>query len=80
MFNLSCLCHTSYASIFCRKIVNGVTIYFIVSSKIDVSSLIHESCLSRNFSITTEKAANPAQPTQAAFGPPEKITNTNLLH
>lgn len=27
-------------------------------------------CLSKNFSITTENAANPAQPAHAAFGPP----------
>lgn len=32
----------------------------------------YQSCLSKNFSITTENAAKPAQPTQAAFGPPKK--------
>ena len=30
-------------------------------------------CLSRNFSIATENAANPAQPIHDAFGPPKNM-------
>lgn len=33
-------------------------------------------CLSKNFSMSTEKVAKPAQPIHAAFGPPE----TKLIH
>ena len=37
------------------------------------------SCLSKNFSITTENAAKPAHPMHAAFGPPKKHKKLWLL-
>lgn len=37
-------------------------------------------CLSKNFSIKTENAAKPAQPAQAAFGPPEINTQYKMRY
>jgi len=34
-------------------------------------------CLSKNFSMSTEKVAKPAQPIHAAFGPPETKSNSS---
>ena len=38
--------------------------------KIGAGQQLTQLCLSKNFSIMTENAANPAQPAHAALGPP----------
>jgi hypothetical protein len=37
-------------------------------------------CLSKNFSMSTEKIANPAQPIHAAFGPPRADIEPPVTH
>ena len=34
-------------------------------------------CLSKNFSMSTEKVAKPAKPIHAAFGPPDTKSNSS---
>lgn len=44
---------------------------FIVDSETEAGlELHHQLCVSKTFSMKTENAAKPAQPTHAAFGPP----------
>jgi len=42
------------------------------------SNALNQSCLSRNFSMRTENAAKPAQPAQAAFGPPRNTKQKTI--
>lgn len=42
------------------------------------SNALNQLCLSRNFSIRTENAAKPAQPAQAAFGPPRNTQKKTI--
>lgn len=54
------------------KTFSSRTQTMIEENKIGPSQLTYW-CLSKNFSITTENAANPAHPKHAAFGPPTTI-------
>jgi hypothetical protein len=47
-----------------------IRIFFLnCSFWLNFGKIIAHSCRSRNFSITTENAAKPAQPTHAPLGP-----------
>jgi len=67
------------------KIFWSRTQTMIEECKIDPSQFTYW-CLSRNFSMTTENAAKPAQPIHAACGPPkttqtlETLTNVIAKH